>query len=393
MPLSTSVKWFHSNMPGAPVLNASAGSLVGVLDACLINGWGLVSASSLVVADGVATMTFATGHSFTAHTVALVDGATPAELNGEKRVLSITANAITFEAPGVLNGAATGAITAKLAPAGWGIAFQDTNRRAYRAALGNRHYLQVDDTNTVTGWNTGSNAAATKIRACEGMTGIATVENVFLDSWWLKYDSTAGTAARPWFIVADDRLVYVITSPIGSDPSRGSAGCFGETVTFKPGDAYHTIAVGGDFSGSTSSPSTATQLSFMRYALLGALWSSGHKALARPYHQILSQAPVTMFGSGLSDRLGFGGAAYPNAADNALVVSDVWLLESGSIRGLMPGLLQLLHTRPISDFQLIDAGAVRPGRRLVGMSALTYTSGANTLQSGQALFDVTGPWR
>lgn len=391
--LSTAVKWFHHAMPGAPVLNANAGSLVGILDACLVNGWGLASASALQVAGGIATMTFATGHNFTPHAVALVAGATPTELDGEKRVLSVSANAITFEAPGVPDGAATGTITAKLAPAGWGIAFQDTHLRAYRALVGNRHFLQLDDTNTVTGWNNGNTAAAAKLRAAENMTDVLTRENEWLDSWWLKYDATAGTEARPWAVIADDRLVYVITSPVDTDATRASAGCFGEVISYKEGDAYHTLAVGADSASSTGSLRINNSFVYGRFAALGSLWSSAHKKLARPHHQMLADSPVSMFGCGLSDRLGFGGAAYPSAPDNSLVLSDVWLLADGGVRGKMPGLYQLAHTRPLTDYQLTDGGLAVPGRKLLACPALTYTSGVSTQQSGQALIDITGPWR
>ena len=56
-PVDTSVKWARSTMPGAPVLTRAAGSLIGLLDALLVNGWGQQTATSVVVAGGVATAT------------------------------------------------------------------------------------------------------------------------------------------------------------------------------------------------------------------------------------------------------------------------------------------------------------------------------------------------
>ena len=41
--MTTSVKYFHSELPGAPVLSGTAGSRIAVLDACLVNGWGLLT--------------------------------------------------------------------------------------------------------------------------------------------------------------------------------------------------------------------------------------------------------------------------------------------------------------------------------------------------------------
>lgn len=42
MTADTSVKYLHSAMPGAPVLSGTAGSLISVLDACLVNGLSLI---------------------------------------------------------------------------------------------------------------------------------------------------------------------------------------------------------------------------------------------------------------------------------------------------------------------------------------------------------------
>lgn len=50
--MSTAVKFFHSEMPSAPVLSGTAGSLLAILDACLVNGWGLMTATSVVVSGG-----------------------------------------------------------------------------------------------------------------------------------------------------------------------------------------------------------------------------------------------------------------------------------------------------------------------------------------------------
>ena len=57
----TSVNRIHESMRGAPVLNGVAGSLIGLLDTFLVNGWGLATANSLSVSGGVATLTMPTG--------------------------------------------------------------------------------------------------------------------------------------------------------------------------------------------------------------------------------------------------------------------------------------------------------------------------------------------
>ena len=52
-----SVKWFTSDMRGAPVVSGTAGTLIAMLDACLVTGFGVVTATSVTVSGGVATAT------------------------------------------------------------------------------------------------------------------------------------------------------------------------------------------------------------------------------------------------------------------------------------------------------------------------------------------------
>ncbi|MDD2610647.1 MAG: hypothetical protein PHX60_13355 [Giesbergeria sp.] len=208
----TSVKHFHSAMNGAPVLNGVAGSIIAVLEACLVTGLGLQSVATLVVSGGVATANFASGHSFEPDTIALIDGAAPAGLNGEKRIISTTTNSVTFAAPGISDQTATGTITAKLAPAGWEKAFSGTNLAAFRslAVESTRMFLRVDDTGT-------TNA---RVVGYESMSDINTGTGPFPTTtqisgggWWPKANA-ANATARAWTVIADSKggILHVHTA-------------------------------------------------------------------------------------------------------------------------------------------------------------------------------------
>ena len=73
--MTKQVKWMHQGMAGAPVLTNNWGSLTALLDACLVTGWGLLSATSASVSAGVCTLNFASTHSFEPLNVALIAGA------------------------------------------------------------------------------------------------------------------------------------------------------------------------------------------------------------------------------------------------------------------------------------------------------------------------------
>ena len=88
MPDALAVKYIHNAMRGAPVLNGQNGTLIGLLDALLLTGWGAATAASVTVADGVATATFGSSTPWEVGAVIEVSGATSAGLNGQSRVLS-----------------------------------------------------------------------------------------------------------------------------------------------------------------------------------------------------------------------------------------------------------------------------------------------------------------
>lgn len=192
---------YDSTMAGAPVLSGTAGALRGVLKACLVDGFGAGAVATLTVTGGIATATFAGAHPYKVGSPAQIAGATPAGLNGLKRVLSIAADRITFDATGVADGAATGSITHKVAAAGWQELFAGSlaNVIALRPSVveATGCVLCVDDTGT-------TNA---RVRAYEAMADIASgVGATPLDSqvsgglWWPKSGTANGTA-RPWMLV------------------------------------------------------------------------------------------------------------------------------------------------------------------------------------------------
>ena len=204
---SKKTKLLTSDMPGAPVLSGTAGSLIAVLDAVLVNGFGLVSVTGLTVTGGIATATVSAGHSMQVDSVGLIAGAAPAGLNGEKRILSIAGNSFTFDATGIADQTATGPITAKVAPAGWTKAFSGANLAAYKITPpeGTGFYLRVDDTGTT----------VARVRGYETMSDVNTGTGPFPTTadfagsglWWSK-SNTASAGTRPWRIAADDRGFY-----------------------------------------------------------------------------------------------------------------------------------------------------------------------------------------
>lgn len=390
----TTVKHFHSAMSGAPVLSGSAGALLAVLDACLVTGFGLKAAEGITVSGGVATVSFASGHSFVPDAVALIEGATPAGLNGEKRVISTTTNTITFAAPGVVDGAATGTISANLAPAGWEKVFSGTNVAAYRSldVTGTRMYLRVDDTGT-------TNA---RVVGYEAMTDVNTGTGPFPSpaqigggGWWPKAN-TANATPLAWTVIADDKSVIVHIHTATSSPgASGGLWEFGDLESLKSGDAYacrvqcHNVDAA---SGTYVLPSMSAYCGISG-ADVGAYISRSFTALGGAVAAAHCADGLFSFAK-LSGAGGASGVVpnYPNGPDNALVLVRKAIVEPGvGLRGRSRGLYvtpQVCH-QAFAWRDKVDGQGPLAGRKLL---AIKCGSPAGVSSEGVAFVDITGPW-
>lgn len=394
MAYSTEVKYFHSSMIGSPVVSGSQGSLVAMLDACLVNGFGLKTVDTLVVAGGVATANISTGHSAIQYCVVEISGATPAGLNGQKRATVVGTNTVSFDATGISDQTATGTITLKIAGAGWEKAFAGTNKAVYRSPdiAGPRHYFRFDDTGTY----------ACKVRGFETLTDIDTGTGLFPDAtsavngtFFVRSGlAHPSTTAKDWFVIANDKFVFVGNR--GYQPGTTYpfvvAG-FGQFKSRKSGDAYRSLVrgnVASDNAGSTG------ELENIAYSSTGA---ASYSTVARDYTGLGGNiAPIisTLIRfSGSSFASGNGSVPYPNPADYGLLLSKMTIQDNGTyvLRGELPGVLaspQSLLNRfcpnastPVFVTDVPDL----PGRILVAIpSAYSSTS------YGITFFDITGPW-
>lgn len=388
----TSVKHFHSAMTGAPVLSGTAGSLIAVLDACLVNGFGLQTATSLVVARGIATLTFPSGHSFEQDAIALVAGATPSGLNGEKRILTTTTNTATFDATGISDQTATGTITAKMAPAGWVKEFSGTNLAAYRASNveSTRMYLRVDDTGTtnsrVVGYETMSDVNT-------GVGPFPTTTQISGGGWWPKANA-ANATARAWTVVADSKgLILHIHAATSSPGIAGGIWSFGDFASLKSGDAYACV-----LHCTTSDQSNLGSASSQSLEWCYASTGYGGNYLPRSFTMLggsvaanhLAPDFVNPNASGYASQS--GSPLYPNGPDNGLVLSKKVIVEVGVCRR---GTYRGMYITPqncstaFSWRDKIDGHGELTGRKLM---ALKCGSPAATTNSGVVFVDITGPW-
>ena len=380
---------FDSSQVGAPVLSGSAGALRAVIKACLVDGFGAGPVATLTVSGGIATATYAGAHPFKVGYVAQFAGATPAGLNGDKVILSATGTSVTFAAPGVPDGAATGTITSKAAPAGWQELFAGalTNVIALKPSVveATGCVLRVDDTGAI-------NA---RVRAYEAMSDISTgvgmtpLESQLAGGLWWPKSATANATARAWILVADARGFYLAVAPAGGD--RYTLLFAGDIASLKSGDAYGYLLTGnqGDQTNASSVPDGCVGYSH-RSARTGAYLVRGYTATGQSTaaqrlgaHHNGSAADV------YAGTAGYSLGAYPNGANNGLLTGALELHAAG-LRGTLPGLLH-----PVQDCgtsfatgATVDGTDDLAGRRLLAIRTGPPAGGT----VGTVFIDTTGNW-
>lgn len=368
--MSTAVKYYTSAMSGAPSLANTAGSLIGVLDACLVDGFGSVSVDSLVVASNVATVTVSAGHQFamvgSTGPVIRIAGASPSGLNGDWRVTVTSTTAFTFATTGISDQTASGTITAKPAPAGFSKAFSDTNKAAYRSddVTGTRLYLRIDDTPTT----------YARCRGFEAMTDVDTGTGLFptdaqLSGGGYVYKSSSGT--RSWTLYSDGRMVYFFCDATGSGMIGGLL--FGDIRSYVTADAYGCALV-------CSISSSGTHQLYQNNSTAGS-W------IARGYAQTGGSSTQSRYSHAkCASTLGAGGETYPAVADNSVHIWPVEIWDgTANSRGLLPGFWCPVHgIISAYDGDLLENMADLPGRT----ARVQVTGGSYT-----AVIDIAGPWR
>lgn len=398
------VKWFSSAMEGAPLLSSGVagsahttnpGSLIALLKAVLVTGFGIKSVSSLVYSSAAQTITatVAAGHKYLVDQVVELSGANESGFNGEFRVTSITSTTVVM---GLDNGtpsaaSATGILSMKIPSLGWAVEFEDAANYKIifkrTAPLSTPIRLYIDNS-AWSGWSQNGGALA-KVVMIENPTDINTFTTVFEHRWPCSH----GYATPEWQLIGDSILFYFL--PRYSYLGRRSNYAFGDIVSVRPGDNYHCLlthypelTVG--LTGVTFNWSNNNSYS-NPYSNSSVFSDTTHKRLARSYTQLLGSVPAQWkawagsFGEGMS---------LPNPADNGFYIGKdpIPIFDDTSFRGYLPGVaLPFASSQDYDQNNMKNMPAI-PNKiiRLLGVSRNSQSADPGFRLVG---FDITGPWR
>lgn len=344
---------FMSNEQGAPVLNNAAGSLISVLDACLVNGFNTVGIFSITITDNVATVVTNATHGLAVGHKVTISGVSIAAATGDKTVASVV-DSTTFTFPCVNADSTESPVSAtvKRTPLGWLKQFNKTNVGMYKPSVPQAYgqSLRVDDT-------TAASAAGALVFGVENPTSI----DAWADKFPLETQVTGGlrwakgtntTAAKAWCIVGDERFFYMLVEnssystyyPTGQDYTF-ILQFFGDIVSYKPGEAFGAIV--GGLNGLATSNSQGHYL--MTHSALGSGPSNTNNLyIARQQSAVAKSIRMTSCFPGGRDSGSINHPRYPAAVDNGLLIMEPVILcedmsyANNPYRGLAPGLAAFL---------------------------------------------------
>lgn len=385
----TSVILYRHTDPGMPsVLNGLAGSTIPIFDAVLVDGGTPISVESLVVSNGIATLTRDGPHGFTCPGAAFgidvgevieIAGVTGplAALNRKWRATVTSTTGLTWEC-GLADGTAAGTITVRKPSLGFTKPFGSTYAATYRSgdSLGNQPDFYVDDSTGQFCRTRGFERATSNGAGTGPFPSDARVNGGY---YWQK-SATANDVARPWMIIGDARGFYVRFHNSAGLPPGYATNAFIEIVSDKDFDQYCTLITG-------LASATAGQTGAFYYHGAGWIWHT----MARSYTQLGGDITVGKYSHG-TQTSGSGNAAetiMPSVAGNRYLAASIDVWENANVRrGLCPGCYA-----PLNGGLAVQDGAVFRVKDSRENRILMHWRMTNAGSYFAHAFDLTGPWR
>jgi hypothetical protein len=167
--------------------------------------------------------------------------------------------------------------------------------------------------------------------------------------------------------------------PVMNSSAYSTVWVFGDLESLKTGDAYGTFISFAMTNGAVTSTSFTT-LSYTHSA-------SPHQGsfLARPYTQLGTSLQAVKVSPLANSGFGNGGVAFPSVIDNALHLAPVYIGEpSSGIRGKLPGIWQIGHSKPFVNGDIITGTGAYAGRKFMArdISNLAY----------QCMIEISDTW-
>lgn len=394
------VKWFSNAMAPTMLLSTGSagaahtvtqGSLISLLKACLVTGFGIKTVSSVNydAANAKIVVTISSGHTYQLYQVIELSGANESGFNGQFRVMNVTTTTVECALDNGIPAAAsaTGSLSAKIPGLGWGVAYEDAvnNKVIFKRLDPSNDYMLLVDNSAWSGWNNSTGHLA-KVKVVTGVTDINTFTVVSDQRWPCSHNY----ASPDWLLIGDSRF-FVFLPRFAAAGSR-EMDCFGDIPSLRAGDKHATL-----FQYHCSSPTEsiywADPLAWP-YNNAGLINEGSYRQIMRSYHQLPGVVPARIVGDHPGGIFGGGlpNAGIPvNPADAGFYsAKNLKIFDDQCWRGTMPGLVAP-YSSPVNFDKSVVQG-INGELTLYAMVARKMSSGSN--QASILLgFDIKGPWR
>jgi hypothetical protein len=394
---------FMSTEQGAPTLNNAAGSLISVLDACLVTGFNTVGITSISISSNVATVVTSANHGLAVDNRVTVTGVSISAANGDKTVATVVSpTSYTYSCVTPNASENPPSASCRRTPLGWVKEFTGTNKAVYKmgdpASYGQR--LRVDDTATGV-----ASAFSARVIGVENPTTVDAYSDAFPTNaqrpnggFWPK--GANNTTGKFWCIVGDERFFYYIVENSGFEGTYSllniayTGGCFGDIVSFKQGEAYGAIL--GACSGEGNS---APACVMVQNTNLGSdPTGTNTRYIARQHTGITKSVLVGFLQPGGISSSPAAAPTYPSPVDNGVVFIEPTLISEQlstfghPLRGILPGVVNVLcRFTSLRDVLYGDYMTATDGS---GLKALVFKGVASAQTKDSALaFKVSSAWR
>jgi hypothetical protein len=248
-----------------------------------------------------------------------------------------------------------------------------------------------------------------------------------------RKSATADATARQWTCIANGQTFYLfIESGDVAVPLACTTMSFGDFKSFKVNDLYAVFIMarttenqaGGNYDsmGATSHGQTNGNINTLNAGLPGHYiarhWTGvgGSVKWGKPvdWSRFLSWgsqggmwgnysndtqtqfAPVNGPNSALGRyHVGVSTPLWPapNGPDGSLALAPVWVGHSNALRGYLPGLWCPMHDRPLNHLDAFTVvGGNMNGKSLIGLNIQAYINGAPLAENGQVIVEYSDTW-
>lgn len=272
------------------------------------------------------------------------------------------------------------------AAAGWTSPyFDDTSKTRIFRQANNGLYLQVQDNGQSAG-----GAKEARVRGYEAMSAFDTGTGPFptvtqrTNGFVWRKSNTANSTARPWFLLADGRRLYLFVES-GDTSGTTTCGRFGDIRSYKSADNW-ACTIAGRIVENSSSLTTTQELTFSGVIGLTTVTSD---YLARSYSGVGTSVAAGMHTDttkGMGGSAGFfgrTGMTYPTPVDGGLYLGKIWCHENAALRGDLPGVWAPFHNRALAHGDTFSGAGALSGRSFLALFVC---------ETGEMILETSDTW-